>query len=469
MGAHPLTILYLIAQYFILFYLILINVSYLVLGYLGLRSVMLYNRNFSKFALKSLLERNAYQPISIVAPAYNEEKTIVASVRSFLSLHHPTFEVIVVSDGSRDHTMDVLKEAYQLIEVPNSAYPKLLPCQPVRQIYHSLRERNLIVIDKDNGGKADALNAGMNMARYPLVCAVDADSVLNVEALLRTSRFFVEDETVVAVGAVIRPLNGAEVQFGQVHATRIPWQWLEQLQILEYLRSFSMARAGWATLDALLIISGAFGVFKRDAVIEVGGYALNTVGEDMELVVRLHRHYRERKQPYRILFSPDAICWTEVPSDLASLRRQRNRWHRGLWETLWTHRRMLLNPRYGRLGMLAMPYFLIIDALSPIVETLGYIFIPVSVLLNILSPQFALAFLFFSIFCGALLSQMAVGTEILLFRHYLQLRDRFLLLIAGIVESLGYRQLLAFERFLATFQVLRKRGQWGAMKRKGIG
>jgi cellulose synthase/poly-beta-1,6-N-acetylglucosamine synthase-like glycosyltransferase len=240
------------------------------------------------------------------------------------------------------------------------------------------------------------------------------------------------------------------------------------MQIVEYARAFFMGRAGWSAMGALLIISGAFGLFRREEALRVGGYRTDTVGDDMELVVRLHRWAREEGCPYRILYLPDPICYTEVPSDLRTLRRQRNRWHRGLWETLWAHRRLLFNPRYGRLGLVAMPYFLLFEALGPVVEVLGYVSLPLFAALGLLNPPFALLFLLFALGYGVLLSHLAVGVETLLLKRYPSLGERLRLLLLPFLEVLGYRQVLALERFLATFQVWRKRGVWGEMRRKGL-
>ena len=279
---------------------------------------------------------------------------------------------------------------------------------------------------------------------------------------------FLEDETVVAVGGTIRPLNGAILVEGRVNGLKMPRRWIERFQVLEYARAFFTGRAGWSHFDALLIISGAFGLFRRDPVVEVGGFWTGTVCEDMELVVRLHKHFRRKRVPYRIVFTPDPICWTEVPSTMSVLRRQRNRWHRGLWETLWRHKDMLFNPRYGRLGMLGLPYFWFFEGLGPAVELTGYFLLPFGLLLGIIYPGFALMFLALAILYGMLLSQIAVGIETLLLARYPRVQDRILLLLAAFLEFFGYRQVLTFERFLATFQIKKKRGQWGAMTRQGF-
>jgi len=338
----------------------------------------------------------------------------------------------------------------------------------VRRTFRSLTHPNLIVVDKDQGGKADSLNAGLNMARYPLFAAVDADSMLDGEAILRASRLFVEDETLIGVGGTIRPLNAAVVEEGRVTEARIPKKWLERFQILEYARAFFTGRAGWSHFKSLLIISGAFGLFRRTAVLEAGGFRVGTVAEDMELVVRLHRHFIEQHKPYNIRFTPDPICWSEVPSDLGTLRRQRNRWHRGLWETLWIHKRMLFNPRYGRLGLVAVPYFWIFEALAPVVEISGYVLVGIGIYAGFLSPRFAILFVVLAVLYGMLASQLAAGIETFLSNRYPRLRDRALLFLAAFLEFVGYRQYLAFQRTIATAQVPFKRGQWGKMHRKGI-
>jgi cellulose synthase/poly-beta-1,6-N-acetylglucosamine synthase-like glycosyltransferase len=454
-------------QVFVLFYFALLNFLYALSALFGLGMVARHARELSALSLKDLLERDAYLPVSILVPTYNEEKSIVASVNSFLSLHYPEFEVIVVADGPRDRTLEMLKEAFRLVEEAK-VFRKAMPTRPIRAIYRSLVYPNLLVVDKENGGKADALNAGLNLARYPLFCAVDADSLLDAQALLRASRLFLEDDRVLAVGGTIRPLNGAVIQEGVVEALRLPKSFLERVQILEYARAFFMGRAGWSAMDALLIISGAFGLFRREAALRAGGYRTDTVGEDMELVVRFHRQAREEGRDYRIIYTPDPICYTEVPSDWTTLRRQRNRWHRGLWEVLWNHRAMLFNPRYGRLGLVAMPYFLFFEALAPVVEMMGYFLLPVFYFLGFIHIEFAILFFLLALGYGVLLSQLAVGLETLLLQRYPRVWDRILLFLLAFLEALGYRQVLAWERFWATFQVLRKRGQWGEMRRKGL-
>jgi cellulose synthase/poly-beta-1,6-N-acetylglucosamine synthase-like glycosyltransferase len=461
------TSVYVIFQFAVLAYFASLNLLYAWFGYLGLRSVMTYARELSQLTLTDVLERDLDMPVSILVAAHNEQRTIVASVGSLLSLHYPEFEVIVVSDGSTDRTIEVMVEAFALVEQPR-IYRRALDTARVVRSFRSLRHPNLSVMEKERGGRADANNAALNLARYPLVAAVDADSLLDAEAVLRASRLFLEDERVVAVGGTVRPVNGAVMRDGRVAELRMPRRWIERFQVLECARAFFTGRAGWSHLDALLIISGAFGLFRREAVMEVGGFSTRTISEDMELVVRMHRHFRAKGRPYRILFTPDPICWTEVPATMRILRQQRNRWHRGLWETLWTHREMLLNPRYRRLGLVAMPYFFFYEALGPVVEAAGYVMIVASFFLHGLFVPFAALFLLLSVLYGMLLSQMAVGIETMLLARYPRTRDRVILMGAALLEFCGYRQILTVERLVALFQVRRKRGNWGAMVRTGL-
>jgi cellulose synthase/poly-beta-1,6-N-acetylglucosamine synthase-like glycosyltransferase len=453
-------------QLTVLVYFVVSDLLYATFAYLGVRSAVLHAHKHSGQALSDLLEREIYRPVTIIVPAFNEERSIVASVRSMLDLHYPDFEVVVVSDGSTDATIGRLEEAFSLFERPMTLR-RDLPTAEIRRVLQSIRHPNLVVIDKAHGGKSDALNAGLNVARFPLVAPVDSDSLLDAEAILRASRLFLEDDALVAVGGTVRPMNGARLKEGRIAELRLPSRWIERFQILEYTRAFFIGRAGWSRIGALLIISGAFGLFRRDALIEAGGYWTGTMCEDMEIVIRLQRHFHEIGRPCRVAFAPDPICWTEVPSDLRTLLRQRQRWHQGMLTNLWRHRGMLGRPRYGRLGTIALPYFWVFEALGPMVETAGYLFLAVSLAAGALSPAFTALFLTLALLYGILLSQIAVGVEALLLERYPRLRDRLRLMAAAVLEFLGYRQLLAVTQTLTTFRS-RGRGRWGAMRRVGL-
>jgi cellulose synthase/poly-beta-1,6-N-acetylglucosamine synthase-like glycosyltransferase len=418
--------------------------------------------------VRRLMRSPLTPPISVIAPAYNEAANIAESVRSLLMLNYPEFEVIVVNDGSTDRTLAVLVERFGLRPVPRS-FEYAVPCRPIRAVYASPESPSLVVVDKDNGGKADALNAGLNLARHPLFCAIDADSVLEADALLRVVRPFVEEPGLtVACGGIVRIANGCEIRAGRVVGVRLPRRILPLVQVVEYLRSFLFGRMGWSALNGLLIISGAFGLFDRRAAVLAGGYAHDTVGEDMELVVRMHRRLREQGVPYRVAFVPDPVCWTEAPETLRVLRRQRNRWHRGLIDTVWRHRAMFGRPRFGIVGLLAMPAFVVFELLGPLVELSGYLIVPLCYWLGILDVRFMIVFLTLAVLYAILLSVSAVLLEDMAYRRYPRVRDLAVLALAGVAENLGYRQVTAWWRARAFWDYWRGDLRWGRMERRGI-
>jgi cellulose synthase/poly-beta-1,6-N-acetylglucosamine synthase-like glycosyltransferase len=407
--------------------------------------------------------------ISVLLPAYNEEAGIVESVRSLLSLRYPRFEVVVVNDGSTDGTIERLTAAFDLVEI-RKALRDGIATRPVTATYVSRRHPELCVVDKENGGKADALNAGVNAARHPYVCAVDADALIEEQALLQVARPIIDDPGLMAAtGGIVRIANGCTVDHGRVVSVGLPVSRLATIQVVEYFRAFLVGRVGWSRINALLIISGAFGLFRRDLVDEVGGWWTNTVGEDVELVVRLHRLLRRRGTDYRIAFVPDPVCWTEVPEDLRTLGRQRRRWHRGLAETLWRHRGAIGNPRYGAFGLLAMPYFFVFELLGPVVAVLGPVLTIVLWSVDRVSTLFLLAFLIVSILLGILLSIAALALEEFSFRRHPRGGEVARLVAYAVVENLGYRQLNDLWRAAAFGELARKRRTWGEQRRRGIG
>jgi len=415
--------------------------------------------------LKILLSSQAvYRPISILVPAYNEELTILSTIKSLLTLYYPEFEIIVINDGSTDKTLDLLISEFNLIPIP-TAVKLSLPHKPIKNLYISVDYPNLTVIDKENGGKADALNAGINVSQYPFFCCIDADSILDPEALLRASRLFFEDKTVIAVGGIVLPLNGAVVEEGTIKEFKAPKKLIELFQSIEYTRGFLAGRTGWSILNSLLIISGAFGVFRKDMVISIGGYR-KTVGEDMDLVVRLHKYCLENKIPYKIAFIPDPICYTQVPTDLTSLLKQRNRWHRGLIDSLLYSKGMFLNQKYKLVGKIGFPYFVFVEALGPIVEFIGYVSFIIFYILDLISKEYAFLFFCLAFVWGMWINIASVFLDNYLYRRYSSLADIIKLLFVGILEFFGYRQLIVTERIIATFQFWRK--EWGKPLREKI-
>ncbi len=405
-------------------------------------------------------------PISVIMPAYNESSTIITATRAMLQLEYPDYEVVVVNDGSRDDTLEKLTNEFRLQPFPE-AYRQRVPCQSVRGVYRSLRYPSLRVIDKENGGsKADAMNAGINACRFPLFCAVDADSILELDSLRRAVRPFLEDPDVVAAGGTVRIANGCKVRGGFLEQVGLSNSFLAQVQVVEYLRAFLFGRMGWDYLNAVLIVSGAFGVFDKEAVVEVGGYRPDAIGEDMELILRLHRLMRERKKRYRITFVPDPICWTDAPEDLATLRKQRVRWHHGLAQSLMLHKSLFFKRDGGAISWLAMPFFYLFELLGPAIEVAGYLFMLIAALLGWISWEVTAIFFCLAVGLGVMLSTSALVLEELSFHVYPRMRDLLRLFFIAIIENFGYRQLTVLWRLQGLYGWLRgTKPEWGIMKR----
>ena len=417
--------------------------------------------------LARILTSDALPPLTILVPAYNEELTIVASLTSFLTLEYPRHEVVLVNDGSTDDMMSVLIRKFDLYQVP-PAFMVTVRTKAVRGYYRSRRYSKLLVLDKENGGKADSLNAAMNAARYPYVLACDADTLIEPDALLRLARPFLLGTSVAAVGGTIRVANSCVIEDGRVVSVRVDRRWLPGIQVVEYLRAFLFGRLGWNRLGGNLIISGAFGLFRREYLIAIGGYRVGSVAEDMDLVVRLHRYLREKKLPDLMPFIPDPVAWTEVPTSRKILGRQRERWHRGLIETMFAHRDLLFNPRYGSVGMIAMPFFVFGELLAPVIELLGLIAAVGGALFGLVDLHFAWLFLVVALGYGLMLSVWAIVLEELSFRRYPRVSDFFRMLGYAVIESFGYRQMTVCYRLKAFWNVLRRKRGWGVMKREGF-
>ena len=451
-----------------LLYFLLLQLTQLSLILRAFLAIRRYQDEVETDRLDTAFETSHSKPMTLICPVHDEEAGVVASVNSLISLRYPEFQVVVVNDGSRDATLARLIEAFRL-RPSHRVLRQLLPTQEVRGIYESVYVPNLLVVDKANGGKADALNCGLNLARYPLVCCMDGDSLLENDSLLRIARPFMDRPGLVASGGVIRPLNGCRVTAMGIRGIHLPDSWLARFQIVEYLRAFLFGRVGLASLDSVFIVSGAFGAFRKDLVVKAGGFDTTTVGEDFELVVRLHRRMRDWGQPYHITLVPDPICWTEVPEDLRTLGRQRNRWQRGLWEALWRHRRMWFNPAYGRVGLFSMPYFLLFEALAPAIEAGGYLVFAGSVWRHSLNTPFAVLFLYVALLLGVLNSVVSVLLQEISGHRYQGLKAFSLLLLTAVAENFGYRQLTLWWRLKGTFDWLRGKGGWGRMRRRGFG
>jgi cellulose synthase/poly-beta-1,6-N-acetylglucosamine synthase-like glycosyltransferase len=449
-------------------YFLVLNGLYLFLTGLAWREMGADVRARRYLALDEMFRSPLTPGISVLVPAFNEEAVIAESVRSLLALRYPRHEVVVVNDGSSDGTVAALREAFDLAPV-RKALRDGIPTAEVRATYVSRSNPDLVVVDKENGGRADALNAGVNAARHPYVCAVDADSLLEEDALLKVAKPILDDpDLLAATGGTIRIANGCRVDHGRIVEVRLPRSRLATVQVLEYFRAFLVARVGWSRLNALGIISGAFGLFRRSLLEAVGGFWTQTVGEDFELTLRLHRHLRDRGEPYRVAFIPDPVCWTQAPEQLETLARQRRRWQRGLWEGLRRHSGMIGNPRYGVVGLVAMPYFAVFEFLSPVFALLGLVVTVVWWLVGGLSTLYFAAFLAVSLGLGVVLTTAALALEEFSYRRYTRRREVLRLLAYSVLENIGYRQLHDVWRAAAYVDIARGKTAWGAQRRVGF-
>jgi biofilm PGA synthesis N-glycosyltransferase PgaC len=444
--------------------------SYLLLGIFSAVALRKYLRKNSYINYNTLVLSPLVPRISIIAPAYNESKSIIDNVRTLLSLYYNNFEVIIVNDGSTDDTFQKIVQAFELVKV-NYYFDYRIPCERIKGVYKSENPsyNRLTVIDKNNGGKADSLNAGINISRNSLIVTIDADSIIESDSILKLVKPFLEEKEhkVIGTGGVIRIVNSCDIERGHIREIKLPDQILPRLQVLEYTRAFLLGRMAWSHLDGLMLISGAMGMFDRETVIQAGGYSIKTVGEDMELVLRMRRYKAERKEKYEVTYIPDPLCWTEAPSDFKSLRKQRTRWTRGLIESLWSHRRLFMNPSYGKLGLMGYPYWLLFEWLSPLIAFSGFvytIYLIISHKLNL--PFFLLLFLFVYTFAVSL-SVWAVLFEEITFHKYGKKRDVLRLLAAGLAEPFFYPMHTLFA-LIGNIETIGGKQGWGKAKRSGF-
>ncbi len=442
--------------------------AYLI--FLGIRSALVLRNSwflhrFGRFW--EMLASDSTPPISIVIPAYNEAQGIVDSIRSMSIVRYPRFEIVVADDGSTDETLDRMIEAFDL-EIVQIPYRPDIATAPIKAIYRGHSPVDITVVQKENGGRADALNAGVNAARYPYVLCTDADVILDADCLLASMRKVVEDRVrTVAVGGNIRPLNGSRVELGHLVEASVPKSMIPRMQSLEYVRTFLASRPAWSSLEALPLVSGAFGIWKRSAMVEVGGFTPGHFGEDMDLTMKLHRYHLEKGIPYRISYDPSAVIWTEVPETARVLRRQRIRWHRGLMSVVSDFRALTFKRRYGKLGIVTWPGMVLFEYLAPIVEFVGWIVIPTAFLLGALNTASLLALLALAFGIGLLNSLLALMLDEA-FGYFNSPRDTSRLLVIALIENLGLRQMTVAWRIRAIFGG-KSTMTWGNMERRGVG
>jgi len=452
---------------FAMFYIMVVYCIYFFIMTLSFANISRIIKGSSLTPFDSMSGSAHVPPVSILVPSYNEELTIIENVRSLLSLNYPEYEVIVINDGSQDNTLQVLIDEFNLKFLPNHAERRLLDATPINGVYHNPDYPSLYVIDKRNGGKADSLNAGINLSHYPLICTIDADSLLEKDALIRIARVYMEnpDETV-AIGGSVRIANGCTIEDGIIKKVRLPDKILPMFQNIEYLKAFLGGRIGWSSINALLIVSGAFGVFRKDYVVKVGGYREGFPGEDMNIIIKLHRYMLENKLPYRIAFCPDAVCWTQAPDSFRILTSQRKRWGRGNIKNMWDYRFMVFNPKYKQVGLLTMPYNVIFETLNPYFKITGFFALLGYFLMDMTALPIVLTFVFINMLINMIFTCGALLLEELAFRRYPRVRDLVIMAGCSVLMTLGYDQLNAIWRFLGQIDFIRNKRTWGVMVRK---
>lgn len=406
-------------------------------------------------------------PISLIIPAYNEQENIVENVKSLMKLNYPEFELIVVNDGSKDLTHEKMVEAFSLYPI-ESAHMRKIETSKVRNIYYNTEYPNLIYVDKENGGKSDALNAGINASSYPLFACLDADSRLEKDSLLRLGSEFIKDTTTVVAGGLVRIANGGVIKDGEFQSYEIPRKAIERFQTVEYFRSFLAGRTSWGATNSMLIVSGAFGVFKKQAVIDVGGYKTDTIGEDMEIVVRLHEYMLRNKINYKIKFVEQAICWTQGPMNLNDVRTQRRRWQVGLMDTLLHYKKLILNPKYKSIGLIAVPYNWLFELLGAVVEVIGYFIIPFSLIMGELNLFYFIIYFLMASMLGIMISFGGLILEQYTKRGVMSAKQCVQLALYGILENFGYRQLITIFRVEGMLKYKKLKNRWGSIKRKTV-
>lgn len=461
-----------ILAYGIFTYAAVLLLSYIGIGIFSIGETREYMHQ-NQFTDYRLLASSRHSPsVSILAPAYNEGATIIENVRSLLSIYYSNIEILIINDGSKDDSLQKLIEAYDLEKVPFHVNYRI-PTKNVRGIYKSRKPvyKKLVVVDKENGGKADALNVGINVSANDYIVCIDVDCILEQDAVLKMMKPFLEqdDQRVIASGGVVRIANSCEIRDGRLVKVRLPGNYWARLQSLEYIRAFILGRMAWARLNGLLLISGAFGAFDKDIVIKAGGYDHNTVGEDMELVVRMRRYMEERNLPYRVTYIPDPLCWTEAPTSSKILGRQRNRWTRGTIETMKFHRKMFLNPRYRLLGMLSYPYWFFFEMMAPLIEFFGMIVFILLTIFGLVDWDMFLALLAFIISFGYLYSAFAAYMEVTTYNMYRRRTDMMKLLLTALTEPFIFHPFVVWSAIRGYIDYIRKKKSWGEMTRQGFG
>ena len=459
-------------EVFMFDYATVLMFSYAMLVILSLFEIRKYLKRKSYIDLRSLLISPYTPGITVIAPAYNEGMSIISNVHSLLALNYPKFEVVIINDGSTDHTLQKLIDEFDLQPI-DYAYNEQIVTRPVRQIYRSANPAffNLLIVDKENGkSKADASNAGINVSSYPYFLCTDVDCIIHKDTLLKLIKPFIEEPIkVIATGAAIRISNSCEIQNGFLVKVKVPDKFLPLFQELEYIRAFLLGRMAWSKLNALMLVSGGLGMFDKEIAINAGGYDPKSFGEDMELITRMRIYMHRLKQKYKVKYIPESLCWTEVPSTLKVFGNQRTRWARGLAQNLWQHKRIFFNPKYGIFGMLSFPYWLFFEWLAPIIEATGILYYLYVIVTGQINWEYAIILLIYVYSFSVMITILAVLWDEITYKQYSSKIEVFKLCCAAFLEPLLYHPLVVIFALKGDFYALTgKPMAWGNMQRAGF-
>jgi cellulose synthase/poly-beta-1,6-N-acetylglucosamine synthase-like glycosyltransferase len=457
---------------YIAYYSVSYILFYLILAILSWTAIKKYYKS-KYFLLKEILVKSNHTVgVSIVAPAFNEATTIVYNVKSLLFQEYPKFEVVIVNDGSTDATLEILIREFNLVKV-DFFYQDKIPTQPVKGHYKSTNPiySKLLVVDKENGkSKADGSNAGINSAKYSLFICTDVDCILRKDTISMLAKPFIENtEKVIATGAAIRISNSCEFKDGMLFKSHFPDNFFARFQELEYIRSFLFGRMAWSKINGLLLVSGGLGMFDKETVIEAGGYWHKSLGEDMELITRMRKLMHKKKEKFLIIYIPESLCWTEVPSSMTIFLRQRVRWARGLVQTLYLHKDVFLNPKYGKTGLLIFPYYLLYEFAVPILEILGLIVLIIDLLFFNMNFEFLLIGSAFVYLFYISITLISVFLDQLIYKHYTGIKEVLILIVMIFIEPFVFHPLNVYASLKGYWHFLRQKEQkWGVMVRKGF-
>lgn len=457
--------------YFVFFYSLALMISYVFLVVMAYSYSSRY-RMWTLEYIRQMVETSPYTPgVSIVAPAYNEEVTIVDNVHSLLAQKYPKFEVVIVNDGSKDKTLEKLIEEFELVEVPYD-YVEHIHCKPFKRMFKStnLMYNKLVVVDKENGGtKADAVNGGLNVARYPYFINTDVDCILAKDAIYQCIFPVLLDHDIIAVSGTMSMSNGFSIENGEIVEFKTSNNPIAVFQDLEYKRSFLVGKMGWSNINAMPNVSGGYGLFDTQVVIAAGGYGYDSFAEDMDMLYRMIAYCCDFDRPYRVVQIPHTCCWTEGPGNIRQLYRQRTRWGRGLIQLMHKHCRMLLNPHYRRLGLITLPYTFLFEFMAPIIEAVGFcLFIYLAFTGGVNWDTFWIVFFAVYLF-SLMISQFIIFYDYLLGGSYTKSRSYWKLLIAGILEPFVYHPMVTFSSLVGYFKyITNQKATWVSMKRTGL-